>query len=215
MYWSATKRSTSRVSNWPGCRVRHHAARRSPELQAQGVIDQDWLHEQYVVCGRTLPDLAREKNMSTTKTRPCAPPAGRSTFQARSPRGDEPVCVAAAEPVRCRHRLSDSARGRRASWHRAADAHQPDRTPRARHRRASARTRRTRATHAADAARRAGSRRPSTIQPACWIVLLSVRRARAPRPHPGAAQEPARAAAATHAPGHHRRPCGRGWQAAG
>jgi len=30
------------------------------------VIDRDWLHEQYVVRGRTLPDLAREKNMSTT-----------------------------------------------------------------------------------------------------------------------------------------------------
>jgi hypothetical protein len=29
------------------------------------VIDRDWLYEQYVDRGRTLPDLAREKNMST------------------------------------------------------------------------------------------------------------------------------------------------------
>jgi hypothetical protein len=31
---------------------------------ARGVIDRDWLLEQYVNRGRTLPDLAREKNMS-------------------------------------------------------------------------------------------------------------------------------------------------------
>jgi hypothetical protein len=31
----------------------------------KGVIDRDWLLEQYVGRGRTLPDLAREKNMST------------------------------------------------------------------------------------------------------------------------------------------------------
>jgi hypothetical protein len=35
------------------------------DYKRRGVIDRDWLHEQYVVRGRTLPDLAREKNMST------------------------------------------------------------------------------------------------------------------------------------------------------
>lgn len=35
------------------------------DYKRKGVIDRDWLHEQYVYRGRTLPDLAREKNMST------------------------------------------------------------------------------------------------------------------------------------------------------
>jgi DNA-binding transcriptional LysR family regulator len=35
------------------------------DYKRNGVIDRDWLFEQYVGCGRTLPDLAREKNMST------------------------------------------------------------------------------------------------------------------------------------------------------
>ena len=35
------------------------------DYKRKGVIDRDWLFEQYVVRGRTLPDLAREKNMST------------------------------------------------------------------------------------------------------------------------------------------------------
>jgi hypothetical protein len=35
------------------------------DYKRKGVIDRDWLYEQYVHCGRTLPDLAREKNMST------------------------------------------------------------------------------------------------------------------------------------------------------
>lgn len=43
------------------------ALREGPQnYKRKGVIDRDWLFEQYVVCGRTLPDLAREKNMSTT-----------------------------------------------------------------------------------------------------------------------------------------------------
>jgi DNA-binding transcriptional LysR family regulator len=42
------------------------ALREGPEdYKRKGIIDRDWLLEQYVVCGRTLPDLAREKNMST------------------------------------------------------------------------------------------------------------------------------------------------------
>ena len=40
--------------------------REGPEdYRRKGVIDRDWLFEQYVGCRRTLPDLAREKNMST------------------------------------------------------------------------------------------------------------------------------------------------------
>ena len=37
----------------------------SQDYKRKGVIDRDWLLEQYVGRGRTLPDLAREKNMST------------------------------------------------------------------------------------------------------------------------------------------------------
>jgi AraC-like DNA-binding protein len=36
------------------------------DYKRRGVIDRDWLLEQYVERGRTLSDLAREKNMSTT-----------------------------------------------------------------------------------------------------------------------------------------------------
>jgi hypothetical protein len=36
------------------------------DYKRRGVIDPDWLLKQYVERGRTLPDLAREKNMSTT-----------------------------------------------------------------------------------------------------------------------------------------------------
>ena len=35
------------------------------DYKRKGVIDREWLLEQYVGRGRTLPDLAREKNMST------------------------------------------------------------------------------------------------------------------------------------------------------
>jgi hypothetical protein len=35
------------------------------DYKRKAVIDRDWLYEQYVDRGRTLPDLAREKNMST------------------------------------------------------------------------------------------------------------------------------------------------------
>ena len=35
------------------------------DYKRKGAIDRDWLFEQYVNRGRTLPDLAREKNMST------------------------------------------------------------------------------------------------------------------------------------------------------
>lgn len=35
------------------------------DYKRKGVVDRDWLYEQYVGHGRTLPDLAREKNMST------------------------------------------------------------------------------------------------------------------------------------------------------
>ena len=42
------------------------ALRKGPQdYKRKGVIDRDWLYEQYVDRGRTLPDLAREKNMST------------------------------------------------------------------------------------------------------------------------------------------------------
>jgi predicted DsbA family dithiol-disulfide isomerase len=42
------------------------ALREGPQdYKRKGVIDRDWLFDQYVGCGRTLPDLAREKNMST------------------------------------------------------------------------------------------------------------------------------------------------------
>jgi hypothetical protein len=42
------------------------ALREGPQdYKRKGVIDRKWLFEQYVGCGRTLPDLAREKNMST------------------------------------------------------------------------------------------------------------------------------------------------------
>jgi DNA-binding transcriptional LysR family regulator len=42
------------------------ALREGPQdYKRKGVIDRDWLYEQYVGHGRTLPDLAREKNMST------------------------------------------------------------------------------------------------------------------------------------------------------
>jgi AraC-like DNA-binding protein len=41
------------------------ALREGPQdYKRKGVIDRDWLFEQYVDRGRTLPDLAREKNMS-------------------------------------------------------------------------------------------------------------------------------------------------------
>ncbi len=43
------------------------ALREGPQdYKRRGVVERDWLIEQYVHCGRTLPDLAREKNMSTT-----------------------------------------------------------------------------------------------------------------------------------------------------
>src|SRR5262249_48449008 len=35
------------------------------DYKRKGTIDRDWLFDQYVSRGRTLPDLAREKNMST------------------------------------------------------------------------------------------------------------------------------------------------------
>jgi hypothetical protein len=35
------------------------------DYKRKGAIDRDWLFDQYVSRGRTLPDLAREKNMST------------------------------------------------------------------------------------------------------------------------------------------------------
>jgi DNA-binding transcriptional LysR family regulator len=42
------------------------ALREGPQdYKRKGVIDRDWLLEAYVDHGRTLPDLAREKNMST------------------------------------------------------------------------------------------------------------------------------------------------------
>jgi hypothetical protein len=42
------------------------ALREGPQdYKRKGIIDRDWLLEQYVGCGRTLPDLARERNMST------------------------------------------------------------------------------------------------------------------------------------------------------
>ena len=42
------------------------ALREGPQdYKRKGVIDRGWLLEQYVSCVRTLPDLAREKNMST------------------------------------------------------------------------------------------------------------------------------------------------------
>jgi hypothetical protein len=42
------------------------ALRAGPQdYKRKGVIDREWLYEQYVGQGRTLPDLAREKNMST------------------------------------------------------------------------------------------------------------------------------------------------------
>ncbi len=42
------------------------ALREGPQdYKRKGVIERDWLLEQYVGLGRTLPDLAREKNMST------------------------------------------------------------------------------------------------------------------------------------------------------
>jgi TniQ protein len=44
----------------------HIALRQGPQdYKRRGVIDRDWLLQQYVDRGRTLPDLAREKNMST------------------------------------------------------------------------------------------------------------------------------------------------------
>ncbi|MEV6588435.1 helix-turn-helix domain-containing protein [Streptomyces acidicola] len=36
------------------------------DYQPRGTVDRDWLIEQYVHCHRTLPDLAREKGMSTS-----------------------------------------------------------------------------------------------------------------------------------------------------
>lgn len=42
------------------------ALREGPQdYKRKGVIDRSWLLEQYVGRGRTLPDLAREKDMST------------------------------------------------------------------------------------------------------------------------------------------------------
>lgn len=42
------------------------ALRKGPQdYKRKGVIDREWLLEQYVARGRTLPDLAHEKNMST------------------------------------------------------------------------------------------------------------------------------------------------------
>jgi hypothetical protein len=46
-----------------GWRIRHrHGTRRNASRE---FIDREWLLEQYVGRGRALPDLAREKNMST------------------------------------------------------------------------------------------------------------------------------------------------------
>lgn len=46
-----------------GWRIRHrHETRRNASRK---FIDREWLLEQYVGRGRALPDLAREKNMST------------------------------------------------------------------------------------------------------------------------------------------------------
>jgi hypothetical protein len=76
------------------------------DYKRKGVIDQDWLFEQYVGRGRTLADLAREKNMSTANmarwahlyqiplcprggaatTYSCAASTRRPTFLPRSPK---------------------------------------------------------------------------------------------------------------------------------
>ena len=43
--------------------------RKGPQdYKTKGVIDRDWLFEQYVSRGRTLPNLASEKDMSTANT---------------------------------------------------------------------------------------------------------------------------------------------------
>jgi DNA-binding Xre family transcriptional regulator len=76
------------------------------DYKRKGAIDRDWLYEQYVNRERTLPDLAREKNISTANMSrwahlhqiplrprggashdsfPCAPSTRRPTFPPRSP----------------------------------------------------------------------------------------------------------------------------------
>jgi hypothetical protein len=120
------------------------------DYKRKAVIDRDWLHEQYVDRGRTLPDLAREKNMSTANMArwahhhqiPLRPRGGgshdsalRTTDQASDlpdpdrQVADQPVRLAAAEPVRRRHRLPDTERGRRTSRRCAVDTRYPDQPP--------------------------------------------------------------------------------------
>jgi hypothetical protein len=66
---------------------------------------------------------------------------------------DQPVRLAATEPVRRCRRLPDAKRGRRTSRHHAVDARHPDQPPGTRYRRAFARTRRTWTAHETDSAR--------------------------------------------------------------
>jgi AraC-like DNA-binding protein len=72
------------------------ALREGPQdYKRKGVIDRDWLFEQYVGCGRTLPDLARLAHFHQIPLRPpaaaraatqhCTPSTRRPTFLTRSP----------------------------------------------------------------------------------------------------------------------------------
>lgn len=154
------------------------------DYKRKGVIDRDWLYEQYVDRGRTLPDLAREKNMSTANMARWAHvhqiplrPRGRASHDSALRTNDhasdlpDPIAKTLTSPYawqrlsrfRRRHGLPDTERGRRTSRHRAVNAGHPDRPPGTRHRRTLARTCRTGTTHEPDGARRASPRRCSAI----------------------------------------------------
>jgi AraC-like DNA-binding protein len=133
------------------------------DYKRKGVIDRDWLLEQYVNRERTLPDLAREKDMSTANMArwahlhqiPLRPRGGAShdsSLRTIDQATDLPAPLAKAltSPyawqrlnrfVRHSHRLPDTERSRRAPRHRTIDAGHPDQPSRTRHRRVPTRTR--------------------------------------------------------------------------
>ncbi len=99
------------------------ALREGPQdYKRKGVVERDWLMEEYVHCGRTLPDLAREKNMSTANMTRWAHahqiplwPRGAASHDSFLRTTDLPAEIRkaltspyAAEPVRRSHRPPDA-----------------------------------------------------------------------------------------------------------
>jgi hypothetical protein len=80
--------------------------RRPQEFRHLVAVDRDWLHHEYVICGRTLADLAKEKGMSTANMNRWAIAHGIP----RRPRGGRPRKPAAPSLLH-RNRESEHARG--------------------------------------------------------------------------------------------------------